>query len=308
MMILTSSYRALKLGWQNFWRNRWLSLVTILILILTLFFISLLVTVKVVADKTLDSVKAKVDMSVYFIPSADKTAVVQLQNRLEDMPEVKEVKYISPDEALANFRDENKDNPTIIEALDALESNPLGAVLVVKAENLEDYPNIIRVLDEKNYQKIIQEKTRDFENNQEMIDRLSNIADNISKFGLILSLIFAVIAILMIFNTIRITIYSYRDEIGIMKLVGASNAFVRAPFVIESIIYALIASLICLGLIYTMVNAIAPFLNRFFAGYELNIVGYFNQNFFFILGALVVLSVVLCVLSSLIAVRRYLRV
>lgn len=308
MRILTSSYRALKLGWQNFWRNRWLSLVTVLILILTLFLISLLVTVKVVADKTLDSVKEKVDMSVYFVPAADKTAIIQLQNRLEDMPEVKEAKYISPDEALANFREENKDNPTIIEALDALGRNPLGAVLVIKAKKLEDYLNIINILDEKNYQKIIQEKTRDFENNQELIDRLSNIADNISKFGLILSLIFAVIAILMIFNTIRITIYSYRDEIGIMKLVGASNAFVRAPFVIESIIYALIASFICLGLIYTMINTIAPFLNRFFAGYELNIVGYFNQNFFFILAALVVFSVILCVLSSLIAVRRYLRV
>lgn len=307
-MIITPSYRALKLGWQNFWRNRWLSIVTVLILILTLFLISLMATVKVVADKTLDSVKAKVDMSVYFNPSADKTAVIQLQDRLENMPEVKEVEYISPDDALADFREKNKDNATIIGALDSLGTNPLGAVLVITAKKLEDYPNIVKVLDEKNYRTIIQEKTGDFENNQVMIDRLSNIANNINKFGLVLGLIFAVIAILMIFNTIRITIYSYRDEIGIMKLVGASNAFVRAPFVIESIIYGLIASFICLGLIYTMIITIAPFLNRFFAGYELNIVGYFNENFFLILGALIVFSVVLCVVSSLIAVRRYLRV
>lgn len=307
-MIFTSSYRALKLGWQNFWRNRWLSLVTVLILILTLFLISLIVTVKVVADKTLDSVKEKVDMSVYFEPAADKIAVAQLQKRLKEMPEVAELIYISPDEAREKFRKENKDNPTVLEALDALDSNPLGAVLKIQAKKLDDYPTIVNVLDDQSYQKIIQDKDRDFENNQSIIDKLSNITDNINKFGMVLALVFAVIAVLMIFNTIRINIYSYREEIGIMKLVGASNGFVRAPFVIESIIYALISSLICLGLIFTLINTIAPFLNRFFAGYELNIVDYFNHNFVIILGGLIILSIIMCVLSSLIAVRRYLRV
>ncbi|MFA5070190.1 MAG: permease-like cell division protein FtsX [Patescibacteria group bacterium] len=307
-MIFTSSYRALKLGWQNFWRNRWLSLVTVLILILTLFLISLIVTVKVVADKTLDSVKDKVDMSVYFSSTADKTVVTELQARLEEMPEVTQVTYISPDEALTKFKEDNKDNPVVLEAIEALDTNPLGAALVIKSKELSDYPAIIDVLDDPVYQNIIQDKARDFENNQSIIDKLSNITNNINKFGLVLAAVFAVIAILMIFNTIRINIYSYREEIGIMKLVGASNGFVRAPFVIESIIYALIASLICLGLIFTLINTIAPFLNRFFAGYELNIVDYFNQNFLLIFASLVVLSIIMCVLSSLIAVRRYLRV
>ncbi|MFH1366667.1 MAG: permease-like cell division protein FtsX [Patescibacteria group bacterium] len=307
-MIFTSSFRALKLGWQNFWRNRWLSLVTVLILILTLFLISLIVTVKVVADKTLDSVKQKVDMSVYFEANADKTAVAALQKRLKEMPEVEELVYISPDEALTKFKEDNKDNPVVIEAIEALDTNPLGAVFVIRAKKLDDYPLIIDVLDEQIYQKIIQDKNRDFENNQSIIEKLSNITDNINKFGMVLALVFAVIAVLMIFNTIRINIYSYREEIGIMKLVGASNGFVRAPFVIESIIYALIASLICLGLIYTLINTIAPFLDRFFAGYELNIVAYFNHNFLIILGGLIILSIIMCVLSSLIAVRRYLRV
>jgi len=307
-MIFTSSYRALKLGWQNFWRNRWLSLVTVLILILTLFLISLIVTVKVVADKTLDSVKDKVDMSVYFSSTADKTDVAELQKRLQEMPEVAEVIYVSPDEALTKFKEDNKDNPVVLEAIQALDTNPLGAALVIKAKKLSEYPSIIDVLDEPVYQAIIQDKARDFENNQSIIEKLSNITDNINKFGLVLAAIFAVIAILMIFNTIRINIYSYREEIGIMKLVGASNGFVRAPFVIESIIYALIASLICLGLIFTLINTIAPFLNRFFAGYELDIVTYFNHNFLLILAGLIILSIVMCVLSSLIAVRRYLRV
>lgn len=307
-MIVLSLLRALKLGWQNFWRNRWLSLVTLLILTLTLFLISLILVVKVVADKTMESVENQVDFSVYFVPEAELNAITQLQQRLDNLSPVKEVKYISPEQALTDFRNKHKDNQTIIEALDSLDKNPLGAVLVVKANTLEDYQAVSRIIQEEAYQDLIHDDDDDFEANRNVILKLANITTNIDQFGLALSLIFAAISFLVIFNTIRITIHSYREEIGIMKLVGASNGFVRAPFIINSLIYAIVASLFCLALIYSLINTIAPFINNFFAGYELNIVEYFNQNFFIVFVFMVIISVVLCLVSSMVAVRKYLKV
>lgn len=307
-MFAVNFTRALKFGWQNFWRNRWLSLVTVLILILTLFLISLIVTVKVVADKTMDSVENKVDFSIYFTTKTDLTEIVQLQERLENLMEVKMVEYVSPQQALSDFRDKHKNNETIIEALDSLDDNPLGAVLVVKAYNLDDYDSVTNIVQEKAYQEIIQDNDEDFESNKSIIAILSNITTNINQFGLVLSIIFATISFLVIFNTIRITIHSYREEIIIMKLVGASNRFVRAPFIINSVIYALIASIFCVVLIYSLINTIAPFLNNFFAGYELNVVEYFNQNFLLVFASMIIVSVTLCVISSIVAIRRYLRV
>ena len=307
-MFAVNFTRALKFGWQNFWRNRWLSLVTVLILILTLFLISLIVTVKVVADKTMDSVENKVDFSIYFTTKTDLTEIVQLQERLENLMEVKMVEYVSPQQALSDFRDKHKNNETIIEALDSLDDNPLGAVLVVKAYNLDDYDSVTNIVQENAYQEIIQDNDEDFESNKSIIAILSNITTNINQFGLVLSIIFATISFLVIFNTIRITIHSYREEIIIMNLVGASNRFVRAPFIINSVIYALIASIFCVVLIYSLINTIAPFLNNFFAGYELNVVEYFNQNFLLVFASMIIVSVTLCVISSIVAIRRYLRV
>jgi len=307
-MIGLTLLRSIKLAWQNFWRNRWLSLVTVLILILTLFLISLIGALKVVADKTLNSVQEKVDFSIYLSPKAAKNEVFSLRSDLEKMPEVQTVKYISPEEALSEFRKKHENNPAIIEALDALEENPLGAVIVVKAKLLDDYDSIAKLVQAERYQKIIQSNDNDFAANKELINKLSHITQNINHFGLVLIIIFAFISFLVIFNTIRITIHSYREEIGIMKLVGASNNFVRSPFIIESIFYGIFSSLVSLALLYSLINTIEPFLNNFFAGYNLNIVSYFNGHFWLVLIFLLLTSIFICSLSSAIAVRRYLKV
>jgi len=307
-MIVLTLLRSIKLGWQNFWRNRWLSLVTVIILILTLFLISLVGSLKIVADQTFDSVKDKVDFSIYFERAAEKNEVTEVKNRLEEMSEVKSVKHITPEEALKDFRQKHKNNEAIIEALEALEDNPLGSVLVVRGNNLDDYEAISQVAQSNQYEDIIQTNENDFEDNKTLITKLSSITSNINRFGLILIVVFATISFLVIFNTIRITIHSYRSEIGIMKLVGASNNFVRAPFIIESMLYALISSIISVALLYSLINSLEPFLNNFFTGYNLDIVNYFNNNFLLVFGFLILVSVFLCVVSSLVAVRRYLRV
>lgn len=299
--------RALKFAVQNFVRNLWLSLVTVIILTLALFIIHLLVGVKVVADESLAAVRSRVDLVVFFDELAPESEVLELKARLEKLPEVAAVRYVSKDEALARFQEQTADEPVIQESLRAVEQNPLPASLVIKPRQLEQYPQILAVVNEPTYEQIV-ERDSDIESKATFIRKLSRTTQNIARVGFWLSIVFALIAALVIFNAIRITIYTYREEIGIMKLVGASNAFIRAPFIIESVFYAVVASLVALTILWFLLSTIAPFLNRLLEGYDLNLAVYLKVNFFRVFGPPVLLTIVLSMLSSAVAVGRYLKI
>lgn len=305
-MILISLLRAFKFALQNFGRNIWLSLVTVFILVLTLFSVTFSASLNLVAKQAISLVKDRVDVSVYFADTALDEDVKSVANVLTAMPEVKDVNYISKDEALQYFKDKNKDNPVIQQTLDVLGTNPLGPTLVVRAKKIEDFPKIMDVLNQPQYAKLIQDK--DFEENQQVVAKLTQVTDKIREIGLFVSSIFILVAALVIFNTIRVTIYTYREEIGIMKLVGASNWFVRAPFVIESIFYALIGCVLTMVIIVPLVGLSAPFFNQLFSGYGFNVISYFEAHFWSIFWLQTLISVVLAMVSSMIAVTRYLEV
>ncbi|MBI3956727.1 MAG: FtsX-like permease family protein [Candidatus Kerfeldbacteria bacterium] len=305
-MAYVSLLRILRFATQNFFRNFWLSLVTIFILFLTLFSITFSTSLNIVAEKAISAVKERVAVSVYFRQDALEEDVRNVQETLTALPAVKEVSYVSRDEALQLFRERTLNNPVIQETLEALGENPLGATLVVKATSIDKYQSIVALLRKPEYDKVIEDL--DFEESEKVIGRLSALSERARTVGLAVSATFSIIAILVLFNTMRITIYSYREEIGIMKLVGASNWFVRAPFVVESVLYALIAGLICLVIIVVLVGVSAPYLNQFFAGYNVDLVGYLRQHFAAIMAFQLAVAVVLAGVSSLIAVGRYLRV
>ncbi len=304
-MNLVSLYRAFKFALLNFGRNIWLSLVTVFILLLTLFSITFSSTLNLVAKEAITLIKDRVDVSIYFADTALEEDVREVASALTSLPEVKDVTYITREEALEFFKEKNEDNPVIQETLDVLGTNPLGPTLVVKAKRIEDFPAIIAVLDRPEYAKLIQD--RDFEENEQVIDRLSAVTSRLGQVGLLISLVFTIIAALVIFNTIRITIYTYREEISIMKLVGASNWFIRAPFILESVFYALLAGLLNIALILPLIGFSAPFFNSFFSGYGFNLVQFFQQNLWYIFGVQILIGIALSVVSSMIAISRYLR-
>jgi cell division transport system permease protein len=305
-MAFRSAYRVFTFALQNFWRNIWLSLITIFMLFLTLFSIAFSSGLNIVAEQTIRAVKERIAVSVYFTNDALEEDVRSVQNALAGMPTVKDVQYVSRDEALKQFRERTGDNPVIQQTIEALGENPLGATLIIKAQSIDDYPGIVGVLEGQEYQQAIEDI--DFEESQTVITRLSSFADRARTIGYVVSAIFTFIAILVLFNTIRITIYSYREEIGIMKLVGATNWFVRAPFVLESVLYAVIASLFCILAIVLIVGVSAPYLTTFFAGYDIDLVGYLQSHIGAIIGLQLAVAILLAVLSSLVAVGRYLRV
>ncbi len=307
-MFLTNLSRTTRFALQNFSRNAWLSIVTIVILCLALLLVSLLAGIQVVANQSIQAVESKIDVSIFFTPNTSAEQVADIAGQLEQRADVRQVTTITADQALAEFKNNFKDNPVLAEAIDTLGENPLGPVMVVRARSLDDYSSILAFFDAETIQPLVQEKNRDFESTQTVVDQLSAITSQLKRAGLILASIFALIAVLVVYNTMRITIYSHREEIGIMKLVGAGNTFVRAPFIIESALYAVIAAVVTFAIFYPSVVLAAPFVDRFFEGYDFRLLAYLKSHIFDLILLQFGTAVALSMISSSLAVGRYLRV
>ncbi|HLC89821.1 MAG: hypothetical protein A2731_02850 [Candidatus Buchananbacteria bacterium RIFCSPHIGHO2_01_FULL_39_8] len=305
-MSLNSIYQIIIFAWQSFWRNIWLSIVTITIITLAVLSINFLIVLNIITDTATNLVKEKIDFSIYFRQDATENQVLEVQTYLSSLAQVKEIKYTSQQEALQKFREKHQQDSPIIESLEELDQNPLGATLVVTAKEIEDYPEIIEVLNNSKYNDLILDKN--FDDHKVYINKIRKISENINRIGLLASGIFIFIALLIVINTVRVAIYTHRREIGIMKLVGATNWFIRSPFLLESVLYSIIACALAIGIIYPLLNFIQPYLNNFFLTDDFNILEYFNKNFWQIFGLEVLIIILLNIFSSSIAIRRYLRV
>ncbi len=303
---MVSFLRIIKFALQDFFRNFWLSLITITILVLLLLSVNVLIVLNLLTDNVMSMIHERIDVSVYIKPSADDTEALAFKAMLDGMDEVKETVFISRDQALKDFKDKHKDDPKIIESLDEIGKNPLGATLVIKANKPSDYANILSRIEGSSYNDIINDMN--YDDHKIIINRLDSIAEKVKTFMFYLSGFFAVIAGIIVFNTIRVAIYTQRDAIGIMKLVGASNWFVKMPFVAQSAIYAVVAGALIIAIFYPALILIQPYLSSFFDTADINILAYFHDNFALVFGKQMGYVLALNVAASFIAIGRYLRV
>lgn len=305
-MILVTAKRSILFALQSFWRNIWLSLATIFIISLTFLSINFLVAINAISDSAIAAIKDKVDVSIYFKQDVRESKIAEVKSHIETLPQVQEIIYISPDQNLEVFKERRKDDPVIQEVLKELTGNPLGATLIVKAKNLNDYPEILKAIDNPAYTDLIDKKG--YDDHQAAIENINTITSNVKKGALIISLMFVLIAVLIVFNTVRIAIFTHQQEIGIMKLVGATNGFIRSPFILENIFSGIIACAIAVSVIYFLLSLIQPHLNNFFAGVDVNLIGYFNSNFIVIFGSQLLGIIILNIISSSLALGKYLKV
>jgi len=305
-MNLASIYRIFIFAAQSFWRNIWLSVATVTIIVLAFISINFLIIVNVVTDSAVKIIKEKIDVSLYFRPDITEAQVQEVQTYLSALTQVKEITYVSQQAALENFRQSHREDSVIIQSLEELQANPIGATLQIKAKNIEDYPGIMEVLTNSKYNELILDKN--FDDHKVYIQKIKQISDNIRRIGLFTSGIFILIALLIVFNTIRVAIYTHREEIAVMKLVGATNWFIRSPFIFEAVFYGLIGCVCAIAIVYPFLSFIQPYLNNFFLTEEFNVRTYFNQNFWEIFGSELLVIVVLNIIGSSIAIRRYLKV
>jgi len=304
--MLTNLFRSTKFATQNFRRNFWLSAITIFILVLTLFTISLVFTVNLIADQAIETVKSKIDIDIFFSSTASENDIIETQVFFQNLPEVKEVVYVSKDEALEKFKESHLDDPNIQESIVELEDNPLPASLVIRANDISDYDKILEKFEASKHNDLAQDKS--FTDYEVIIETLSSLTNKVYFVGYALSLLFVIISVFVVFNTIRMAAYSQREELGIMKLVGATNALIRAPFFLESIFYAVISSVITIGIFYPTVLLASPFINSIFEGYNFDILYYFNQYILHIFFLEFAIALFLTTISSMIAITRYLKV
>jgi len=302
-MFKTTTWRILKSGWQSFVRNYWLSTATVAVMILALLVVASLLLFNVVTQAIVSNLEGKVDVSVYFSKEADETKILKLRQELVDLNEVKSVDYVSQEEALKRFKETHKDNEVMIQSLQELDQNPLQASLNIKANYASQYEAVANYLSQDRFQGVIEKIN--YKQNKEIIDRLTRLTGNIQKAGLVISLFLALVAVLVSFNTIRLTMYNWRDEISVMRFVGASNWFIRGPFVVEGILYGVCATVITVILLFPVLFFISPKITSFLP--EVDLMYFYQSNFWQFLSLLLLMGVALGGVSSFIAIRRYLK-
>ncbi len=300
--MLISLWRATKFSFQDIARNVWLSLVTIIILILAFFSVNLLLSVQVISRAAIDTVRDKIDVSLYLRTDAAESDILALRAQISALENVREVVYVSKQQALEDFQSKHQNNPDILEALRELDANPLSPSLIIRPFDVNKYDSLIAELNRLSSPVI---ESRNFDDHEQLLSKINMITDRVSQAGFVVSILFIFITLLVIYNTIRVAIYTHRTEIGIMRLVGASDWFIRAPFIISSLIYTLIGLLLTTIIFYSFLSLLQPYLETFFMNYDFNIIGYFQSNFiqFFILqfaGAALI-----NIAASLVAVRKY---
>lgn len=305
-MKLVSFFRVLKFGLNNFWRNIWLSIATTFIMILTLFMVSSLVILSMLGKSALSSFKEKVDISAYLNPEVKESEISEIRTSLQAMSEVKTIEFVSKEKALELFKEKHQDDPLIISSVDELEKNPLQASFVIKARYPEDYAVISEYLKNEKYKNIIEKIT--FEDNKNIINKINNTTNITARTGIIISLLFSFITVIFMFNTIRLAIYAQKEEIKVMRLIGAKNLFIRLPFVIESILYAIIASMFSSVILYFLMKYSSPYITEFIGDQQFNVISYVNDRILYIFILQLGLGILLSIISSFIALRKYLKV
>ncbi len=305
-MLFLSLKRVLSFSWQHFWRNVWLSIATITIIVLTLFSLTTLVLINAVADQAINSIEKTVDVSLYFDNQVSEKTIELLKDQVEQIDKVKQVIYISPQEALENFKAKHQNDKDIQASLEELQQNPLGGTLIIKAYGINDYPVIMEKIKELKIDELAEKI--DYDDYSVLVNKINNFGNKLRNFGLILSLIFIIIAILTVFNTIRMGIYIHRKEITIMRLVGASNWFIRLPFVIEGVLYAIFGCIVFWIALLLTLHFIGPWINNFLSGINFDIQLYIRDNLLYILGFEFIIIMVINVISAVIAMSKYLRV
>ncbi len=295
--------RIFHFGLKNFWRNGWLSAATIAITTLALFGFASLIIFGVITRVAASSIEHKIHIRFYFKTNTPEDQILSIKQSLEGLSEVANVDYVSTGQALAIFEQNHANDPTISQAVNELSANPLEASLNIKARDPSQYGEIASYLASPDLAQYIDSVS--YTQNKNVIERLAKIVSTVETGGYAVTILLALIAGLVVFNTIRLAIYSNRDEIGIMRVVGASNAFVRGPYVIEGMLCGAIAAIASLILFAPALYFVSPYLDIFIPG--LGIFHYFYTHLAELLAYELLFGVVIGGLSSFIAVRRYLK-
>jgi cell division transport system permease protein len=313
--MITSFKRIVRAGFVGFWRNAFVNLTSVLVMTVALFMSATTLFSEYSLESALTELEQKVDINVYMVTTAEEDAVLALKSSLEGLPDVREVMYTSRENALLEFRERHKEDELTIRALEALEENPLSASLSIRAKETSQYESIAKFLEQHREAESPDAPLIDrinYYQNKVSIDRLVGMIAQERKNNDMKNIALFLVSIFVAFNTIRLVIHGSREEISVMRLVGASDTFISAPFIISGIMQGIVASVLVLILLYPAIiyneSMFYPF--PFFGdpSVEKMLFNYYITDFSTIFIKIVGAGVVIGAVSSLFAIRRYLRV
>jgi cell division protein FtsX len=259
---MTMAWRIFVASWKHVWRNLWIGLATVIVFTVGLLSVNILLATNVLLEKAVASIEDRIDVTVLFEPGTPEPLLAQAKSYMMNFPQVAHVRLVSADEALAELKERSKNNPKILEALSELASNPLGAQLIIKAKETKDYQFLLDTVRNPQYLPFIRKSW--YDDHSQAIATIQASARSLRLFGSGLVAIFIFFGLLAAFNAIRVAIYTQREEIAIMRLVGASSAYIRLPYVLEGIWLAAFAGLITLASVWGLVLVAEPRLALFF--------------------------------------------
>ncbi len=304
--MLTNARRIVRSGFINFWRSGVVSLSSVVVLVTTLFVIGSLYLGQAFLNDSIQAIKDKVDISVSFQPYAVESEVLAYKKQLELQPTVATVTYRSREDELTDFKERNKDNALILQSLEEV-GNPLGARLNIQATDPSHYESIAKYLNQDN---ALTTDGRDLiytvNYKKDNIDRLTALIAAARRGGSAIALVLVIISILTVFSTVSLAIHVSREEIAVMRLVGADNRYIRGPFIIEGLVAGLFASLLAMLLLYPAAIWASQSISAF--PESLDLVGYYLNNFATLFFLILGFGLILSALASYLAVRKYLKV
>lgn len=302
---MTGFYRIVKFAFQDMGRNLGLSFMTIFILILMLLSVNTLLTMDLTTKEAVRLVKDQVNVSLYMVENADEKNVKEIQNYIASFSEVESVKVLSREEVLESFRARHKFSAEVLQALAELGGNPFGPTVIIKTAEPGDYRKVIDAVEKSDFEPLIESKS--FEGHEEALDRIQAITTRIERIGFGLAFLFAMIAFLIIFNTIRVAIHTQRVEISIKRLVGANNWFIRGPYLVESFFFTIISVAATMLITYFALQWLDRYIGVVFPN-AFSLTKYYNSHMLYVFGLQTLAVLVLTISSSLLAMRKQLKV
>ncbi|HSX29132.1 MAG TPA: permease-like cell division protein FtsX [Candidatus Saccharimonadales bacterium] len=304
---LVTFSRIVHTGMVNFARNAWLAIAAMAVMIITLTIVLFSIVTNATFANTIAQITDKIDVSVYLKESTSPAAGEGLARDLRKLPNVKSVTYLDKEEALDRYREQNANNPALLSAINETD-NPIPATIQIKPVSLNRIQDIKDFLNKPTAKKLWEDVSyRD--DRKSAIDKIAHATHILQRAGIVTVLIFAVISVLIIFNTIQMAIFNRRDELTIMRLLGASTWYIRGPFVVETIIYGVLSALISILIMHSLFVASssalqASSLGLLDIGYAAS---YFKAHFWQLLVMQVLLGILIGAASSVIATKRYLK-
>jgi len=300
--------RIIKTGVQNFVRNAWLSIAAMAVMVITLGIILFSVVASATFNNTITQITDKIDISVYLKDEVSEERREELLGDVKNLENVKSVEFISKEAALEEYRRANENNIDLLLAISQTD-NPLPASLRIKPNDVNRIEEIRDYIEQPEIKELQSDETSYSSDRKEAIDKITGATTFLQQVGFVGVIVFSIISMLIIFNTIQMAIFNRRDELQIMRLLGASTSYIRGPFIVEAIVYGIISAVISVSIAASLFSIAS----NAFAASSLGLLDisfayeYFNNNFVIILTLQLVAGILIGAVSSFIATRRYLK-